>query len=235
MITIGYMFIAFLAAACLVYVANAYLKQPNNILLLILFPTSLLWFDSFVIAMGQFVGEGNLLLGATYIRYSAHWLMLPLLFIASGMILRGANFKFASNKYIMGLFYFLTVFFIIEDFRHIFIVEFYPACYGDTLRYVTKVPIGQACTPGMEGMGIGVSPAAAILLTFILLVSGIAIWIKYKWPWLAVGCLIMFFAAQPTAIGPILSNAGEPIFTFVVTLAAIKFGNKTEEQIASNS
>ena len=59
--------------------------------------------------------------------------------------------------------------------------------------------------------------------------------VKYKWPWLAVGCLIMFFAAQPTAIGPILSNAGEPIFTFVVTLAAIKFGNKTEEQIASNS
>jgi hypothetical protein len=87
----------------------------------------------------------------------------------------------------------------------------------------------------MEGMGIGVSPAAAILLTLILLVSGIAIWIKYKWPWLAVGCLIMFFAAQPTAIGPILSNAGEPIFTFVVSLAAIKFGNKTEEQIASNS
>ena len=114
MITIGYIFIAFLAAACLVYVANAYLKQPNNILLLILCPTSLLWFDSFVIAMGQFVGEGNLLLGATYIRYSAHWLMLPLLFIASGMILRGAGFKFASNKYIMGLFYFLTVFFIID-------------------------------------------------------------------------------------------------------------------------
>ena len=235
MITIGYMFIAFLAATCLVYVAKAYLKQPNNILLLILCPTSLLWFDSFVIAMGQFVGEGNLLLAATYIRYSAHWLMLPLLFIAAGMILKGADFKFASNKYIMGLFYILALFFIIEDFRHIFIVDFYPACYGDTIRYVTKVPIGQACTPGMEGTGMGVSPAAAILLTLILLVSGIAIWIKHKWPWLAVGCFIMFLAAQPTAIGPILSNAGEPIFTFVVTLAAIKFGNKTEERIASNS
>ncbi len=36
MITIGYMFIAFLAAACLVYAAQAYLKQPNNMLLLIL-------------------------------------------------------------------------------------------------------------------------------------------------------------------------------------------------------
>ena len=102
MIAIGYMFIAFLAAACLVYAAKAYLKQPNNMLLLILGPTSLLWFDSFVIAMGQFLGEGNLLLMATYIRYSAHWLMLPLLFIVAGMILSGADFKFASNKYVMG-------------------------------------------------------------------------------------------------------------------------------------
>ena len=235
MITIGYMFIAFLAAACLVYAAKAYLKQPNNMLLLILCPTSLLWFDSFVIAIGQFLGEGNLLLIATYIRYSAHWLMLPLLFIVAGMILRGADFKFASNKYVMGSFYILAVFFIIEDFRHIFIIDFYPACYGETLRYVTQVPIGQACTPGLEGLGTRVSPAAAILLTLILLASGIAIWIKHKWPWLAVGCFIMLLAAQPTPIGPILSNAGEPIFTFVVTLAAIKFGNKAKEQILFNS
>ena len=235
MITFGYSVIAVIAFSCFVFGVRTYISEPNKILFLILINTSLLWFDSFVIAIGQFLGEGNLLLIATYIRYSAHWLMLPLLFIAAGMILRGADFKFASNKYVMGLFYILALFFIIEDFRHIFIVDFYPACYGDTLRYVTKVPIGQACTPGMEGTGMGVSPAAAILLTLILLVSGIAIWIKHKWPWLAVGCFIMFLAAQPTAIGPILSNAGEPIFTFVVTLAAIKFGNKTEERIASNS
>jgi hypothetical protein len=64
----------------------------------------------------------------------------------------------------------------------------------------------------------------------ILLVIGIAIWVKHKWPWLAVGCLIMFLAAQPTSIGPILSNAGEPFFTFALTLAAIKFGSKHKEE-----
>jgi hypothetical protein len=87
----------------------------------------------------------------------------------------------------------------------------------------------------LEGIGTRVSPAAAILLTLILLASGIAIWIKHKWPWLAVGCFLMFLAAQPTSIGPILSNAGEPIFTFVVTLTAIRFGNKSEESILPNS
>ena len=230
MITIGYSIIAALAFACLIFAARAYLNDRNKMLLLILCPTSLLWFDSFVIAIGQHIGEGNLLLGATYIRYTAHWLMLPLLFIVAGMILRGADFKFASSKYVMGAFYILAVFFIIEDARHIFIVDFYPACYGETLRYVTKVPIGQACYPEMEGIGMRVPPLAPILLTVILMVIGIAIWVKHQWPWLVVGCVIMFVAAQPTVIGPLLSNAGEPFFTFALTLAAIKFGSKPKEK-----
>ena len=229
MITIGYLFIAVLAGACLVFAARAYLNEPNKMLLLILCPTSLLWFDSFAIAVGQYVGEGSLLLGSSYIRYLAHWLMLPLLFIVAGMILRGADFKFASSKYVMGAFYFLAVFFIIEDARHIFIVDFYPACYGETLRYVTKVPIGQACTPELEGVGIRVPPWAPIILTMTLLVIGTAIWVKHKWPWLVVGCVIMLLAAQPTPIGPILSNAGEPFFTFALTLAAIKFRPRPKE------
>ena len=227
MITIGYLFIAVLAGACLVFAARAYLNEPNKMLLLILCPTSLLWFDSFAIAVGQYVGEGSLLLGSSYIRYLAHWLMLPLLFIVAGMILRGADFKFASSKYVMGAFCLLAVFFIIEDARHIFIVDFYPACYGETLRYVTKVPIGQACTPELEGVGTRVPPLAPIILTTLLLFIGIAIWIKHKWPWLVAGCVIMLVAAQPTSIGPILSNAGEPFFTFALTLAAIKFRHRT--------
>ena len=55
MITIGYSIIALLAAACLVFAARAYLNEPNKMLLLILCPTSLLWFDSFVIAMESLI------------------------------------------------------------------------------------------------------------------------------------------------------------------------------------
>jgi hypothetical protein len=39
----------------------------------------------------------------------------------------------------------------------------------------------------------------------------------------------MLVAAQPTPIGPILSNAGEPFFTFALTLAAIKFRPRPKE------
>ena len=234
MITIGYAVIGAVAFACFIFGIRAYMVEPNRILFLILINTSLLWFDSFATAVGQYIGEGSLLLNMTYVRYAAHWLTLPLLFIVAGMILKAADFKFAQSKYVMGFFVFLAVFFIVYDFRYMFILDFYPVCYAETFRYATQVPIGQECSPGMAGLGTKVLPIAPILLTLILFVSGIAIWIKHKWPWLAVGCFVMLMAAQPTPIGPILSNAGEPVFIFCLMLAAIKFGTNSKEEIVSS-
>ena len=234
MITIGYSVIGAVAFACFIFGIRAYMIEPNRILLLILINTSLLWFDSFATATGQYIGEGSLLLNMTYVRYAAHWLTLPLLFIVAGMILKAADFKFAQSKYVMGFFVFLAVFFIVYDFRYMFILDFYPVCYAETFRYATQVPIGQECSPGMAGLGTKVLPIAPILLTLILFVSGIAIWIKHKWPWLAFGCFVMLMAAQPTPIGPILSNAGEPVFIFCLMLAAIKFGTNSKEEIISS-
>ena len=234
MITIGYSVIGAVAFACFIFGIRAYMVEPNRILFLILINTSLLWFDSFATAVGQYIGEGSLLLNMTYVRYAAHWLTLPLLFIVAGMILKAADFKFAQSKYVMGFFVFLAVLFIVSDFRYMFILAFYPVCYAETFRYATQVPIGQECSPGMAGLGTKVLPIAPILLTLILFVSGIAIWIKHKWPWLAVGCFVMLMAAQPTPIGPILSNAGEPVFIFCLMLAAIKFGTDSKEEIISS-
>ena len=234
MITIGYSVIGAVAFACFIFGIRAYMIEPNRILFLILINTSLLWFDSFATAIGQYIGEGSLLLNMTYVRYAAHWLTLPLLFIVAGMILKAADFKFAQSKYVMGFFVLLAVFFIVYDFRYMFILDFYPVCYAETFRYATQVPIGQECSPGMAGLGTKVLPIAPILLTLILFVSGIAIWIKHKWPWLAVGCFVMLMAAQPTPIGPILSNAGEPVFIFCLMLAAIKFGANSKEEIVSS-
>ena len=234
MITIGYSVIGAVAFACFIFGIRAYMIEPNRILFLILINTSLLWFDSFATATGQYIGEGSLLLNMTYVRYAAHWLTLPLLFIVAGMVLKAADFKFAQSKYVMGFFVFLAVFFIVYDFRYMFILDFYPVCYAETFRYATQVPIGQECSHGMAGLGMKVLPIAPILLTLILFISGIAIWIKHKWPWLAFGCFVMLMAAQPTPIGPILSNAGEPVFIFCLMLAAIKFGTNSKEEIISS-
>ena len=200
-------------------------------LLLTLIPLMFLWFDSFAIATGQFIGEGSLMLGVTYLRYAWHWGTLPLLIIVAGIILRRAGFKFAQNKIVMGAFCVLAVFFIVADFRYIFVVDFYPACFAETLRYVTKVTADQACSPEMAGVGMSVSTAAAIITNQILMLVGIALWVKHKWPWLALGTIAMFAAAATpqSLVGPILGNVGEPIFNFAVVAAAIKFGGPARQ------
>lgn len=228
MITIGYLIIAAAAFACLIYCVKAYLADRSTILLLTLIPLAFLWFDSFAIATGRFIGEGGVMLAATYLRYGMHWAALPLLYIVAGMLLRRAGFQFAENKIVMALFCVVAVFFIVEDFRYIFIVDFYPACFGETLRYVTNISAGQECSPEMAGVGspITPSPAAAILVNLTMMLVGIAIWVRHKWPWLALGCIVMFAAAgtPQSLVGPILGNAGEPIFNFAVVAAVIRFG-----------
>lgn len=229
MITIAYLIIAAAAFACLVYCVRAYLEQRSTILLLTLIPLAFLWFDSFAIATGRFIGEGDVMLAATYLRYGMHWAALPLLFIVAGMLLRRAGFQFADNKIVMGLFCVIAVFFIIEDFRYLFIVDFYPACFAETLRYVTQISPGQECSPDMAGVGSAVSPspAAAILVNLTMMLVGFALWARHKWPWLALGCIVMFAAAgtPQSLVGPILGNAGEPIFNFAVVAAVIRFGS----------
>jgi hypothetical protein len=227
MITVGYLIIAAAAFACLVWCLRAYLEDRSTILLLTLIPLLFLWFDSFAIAVGQWIGDGPVLMTFSYLRYGMHWGALPLLFIVAGMLLRRAGFQFAENKFVMGAFCVVAVFFIIEDFRYIFIVDFYPACFGETLRYVTSISAGQECSPEMAGVGSPEtpSPAAAILVNISLMLVGIAIWVRHKWPWLFLGCFVMLLAAgTPQSVaGPILGNAGEPIFNFAVVAAVIKF------------
>jgi hypothetical protein len=69
------------------------------------------------------------------------------------------------------------------------------ACLADTVRYTTNVTPAQLC-PGDEPWSAGIgSPLVAILTNVIVLGVGIALWVKRKWPWLAVGSGAMFVAA----------------------------------------
>jgi hypothetical protein len=80
----------------------------------------------------------------------------------------------------------------------------------------------QLC-PGGEPWSAGIgSPLVAILTNVVVLAVGIALWVRRKWPWLAVGSGAMFIAAGAFARSqwslPI-ANFGEICITlgFIVT------------------
>lgn len=232
MIAAGYGVIAVMCLAVLTASFRLWRTHRNAITLLILIPLLFLWLDNFAIATGRLIGEGPVLLAMSYLRFFWHWATLPLLFIVAGALARRAGFRWAQNKYVMALFCITAIVLIIEDTRFIFQIEFHPACYGDTLRMVTDVKVWQMCEPGTPPPASpSPGPIAAIGVNIVLMIIGFAMWWKDRFPWLALGAVLMFgcaaLGAKPDFFyGQILGNFGEPIFNAGLVAAGWRYAGK---------
>jgi len=227
--TVGYLIISVMCFVALYFSFKLWRQHTNAITLLILIPLLFLWLDNFAIATGKWVGDGPILTGMTYLRFYWHWQMLPLYMIVAGALARRAGFGWAQNKYVMAAFCVVAVFFMIEDVPYIWQVQFQPACYGDTYRFVINVPAGQLCE-GMTALAKQASPSPlpAISVNVALMIIGFMMWRKDKFPWLAVTSVIMFGCAASGAIpgfywGQIIGNVGEPIFNLGLAAAGFKY------------
>ena len=240
-ITIGYLVNGVMSLVVLYYAVKLWRLHPVALSVLILIPLIFLWLDNFAIALGQFIGEGPFLTSITYIRFYWHWQMLPLLMIVAGILLRNADFAFAQKKFVMGLFCVVAVGFMVLDVPYIFQVEFYPACYGETVRLTINVPANQICDPANPPPeGISVAPIPALGVTLALTAVGFALWARHAFPWLALTGLFMFAAGGLQQVpdfhyGPLLGNFGEPIFNAGLLAAAYRFAQRPQGDAGSQA
>ena len=223
MFSIGYLLIAVIDIAVLVWAARLCLRYRTNGVIFASFPLLLVWFDNVAIGLGSTLGEGNLLIGMNSMRFVAHYISLPMGFIALGAMAREAGFAWAQPKWVMALFCIAATGFIVHDLWQFSAATLYPACFADTLRYTTQITEATACTPTADiGAGKLISPAPAIILTVLVIVFGIYLWIKTGWKWLAVLAIgsMPFFAVPMDATGGILANVGEPLFVGAIVATA---------------
>ena len=198
-------------------------------LFLVLFSSTLLWWDNFRIGIGRFIGEGELLKAMTVPAFAWHWSLLPLLIIAAGSIARQAGLGWARQRWVMGGFCVFAVALSALDIPKIFSLELYPACVADTFRYSGSVSEWHLCSPDdavVKGEGAAL---VAILSNIVVLIVGVAIWIRHRWPWMALGAGAMFIAAG--AFGgsyyalPI-ANFGEILITGGLLATALHFARQ---------
>jgi hypothetical protein len=195
-------------------------------LFLVLFASTLLWWDNFRIGAGRFIGEGELLKAMTWPAFAWHWSLLPLLIIAAGSIARLAGFGWAQKRWVMGGFCLVAVALSILDIPKIFSLELHAACVADTLRYSNGVSAAQLCSPDAQVVQGDGAALVAILCNLVVLGVGIAIWVRHRWPWMALGAGAMFICAG--AFGgsyyalPI-SNFGEILITGGLIATALHF------------
>ncbi|MCA9951862.1 MAG: hypothetical protein KDE48_19560, partial [Anaerolineales bacterium] len=76
---------------------------------------------------------------------------------------------------------------------------FEPVVYGSTLRYVDTAVAGP--------------PLPSIITITLIIIIGIFIWRKQRWPWLFAGALIMFIgsAMPPSVVGPAIGSGAEVV------------------------
>jgi len=224
MFSVGYLIIAVVDIGVLIWALRLHKEFPSTALTLATIPLYLLWFDNLVIGLGSTLGEGSLLLGMNTVRFLAHYICLPMTFIAIGSMAKQAGFKWAQPKPVMAAFCLLATYFIAHDLWLFYGATFYPSCFADTLRYTTHISEFTACGPNADiGAGIRIAPIPAITLSNMLILFGIYLWWKIGYKWLFLGALgaTAFFAVPYGSTGGIVGNVGEPVICAVVLATAV--------------
>ena len=233
MFSIGYLIIAVIDIGVLVWALKLHREHPSTALTLATIPLYLMWFDNLTIGLGSTLGEGDVLLAMNTVRFLAHYICLPMTFIAIGSMARQAGFAWAQPKVVMAAFCVLATYFMGHDLWLFYNSTFYPSCFADTLRYTTHISEYTACGPdAVIGSGKSIPPVPAITLSNMLMIFGIYLWWKIGYKWLFLGSLgaIAFFAVPFSTTGGIVGNVGEPVISVVILAAAVhitkQFGSR---------
>ncbi len=186
--------------------------KKNSYALLLLLVLAGLFYDTLIIGIGSFIGEGSLLKTLNAGRFYVHGLLTPTMMIFGFGVLRKAGVKWAQSKtthIVVCIFAALLV--VLGAYSDILRLDLHAKTVANILRYIN------------EG-GIKGPPLPAILTIIFLIVAGISLWRNTGWAWLAFGAITMFIAASAVwVICSISAIIGEVILGFANVVTAKKY------------
>jgi len=146
----------------------------TNTLLLVIIG---LIYDNLIIAVGRFIGEGDLLEGLSYVRYLLHALFTPtLILFALGICLK-LGFPWAKKTFWKGTFSLITV--------GLILYELFTSVIGLELK--SNEELGLLTYESVESAG----PLMVIFITIVLVIIGILLAKKFRFYWLLIGTIVM--------------------------------------------
>ncbi len=174
---------------------------PMRAKLLLAVITGLIY-DTVIIFVGRFLGEGKVLQALSLPRFLFHALFTPLLIIVVLEYARRADFSWAKRKSVLAVGWLLTLALIVWGVMGEMGQELVTAEFEGTLRYVHAIRSGP--------------PIPSLVTVVFAIVIGVLLWKPAQWPWLAISAALMLVgSAIPTDIaGPLASSAGELLFVW---------------------
>ena len=172
----------------------------------IFFVVLALIYDNAIYALGILIGEGTLLETLNLLRFWFHMLFTPTLILFSLMAMSEAGIEWAQKAWVvwLGVLYAIAA----------LIVEYVTVLNGLSLE-VSEEYGALSYSSAEEASG---PPMMIILVLIALVIAGIMLWWKAKWPWMFVGTVIMTIgSAVPFDLGSnALTNAFELILLFTL-------------------
>ncbi|MBT2600087.1 MULTISPECIES: hypothetical protein [Oceanobacillus] len=134
--------------------------------------------DNAIVAIGRFIGEGALLENLNYLRYWSHAFLTPTLVLYCIGALEGSKYISIRKTALYGATLITVLLIAVEVQTELINLMLQPQWEFGVLRYV---PIETSSGP----------PIMILIVTLILLLTGMLLWIFDKWVWLLVGASLM--------------------------------------------
>lgn len=175
----------------------------SNVLLIVI---AALIYDNAIVAIGGFIGEGNVLKGLNYAMYWLHAIFTPLLVLFAWNVAVKTGIKWFTKRWVRFGAYILVVILIIIEVTTVV----------SKLQLTSEWKYGVLIYENVHESSI--FPLMVIVVSLILLVVSIIIWRKLKWRWFFIGTIIMIIGSViPMPIkSEALTNGFELILIFTL-------------------
>lgn len=163
-------------------------------------------YDNAIYALGTVIGEGSFLKNLNLLRFWFHAFITPTLILFSIASMREVGIKWAQQSWVLLLSVLYTIAAIIVEYR----TELNGLVLQASQEYgaLSYSSVEEASGP----------PIMILMVLLALLVAGIILWWKAKWPWMFIGTVIMTIgSAISFEIGSnAVTNAFELILLFTL-------------------
>lgn len=173
-------------------------------------------YDNFAVAVGRFIGYGDVLMAINVPRYWIHALFVPMLILIAGVLVYRLGVRqIGSRGTVIAGSVLVAMLLVIGIITDIVRLDLKPEDTGDALRYVNE---------GASG-----PPVAAVVTVLALIVLGGMAWRYGYFKWLLVGALIMLVAAAAGTAVVWLGNLGELALMISLLATMAKVGDREDD------
>ena len=211
----GYIVYAFLQAALAVWAFTLWRRARTAGAFMLMLPIAAVWYDNLIIGLGSTIVAGAMLEALTFPRFLGHSLFTPSWIVAAAMLaIRFGAFRGRERLARIGSWVLYAAMVAVGLVNEVIAFEGEIVREADVLYYTN---VGRLFTP----------PPPSLVMTIVVLLAGlyIAVRTRGRWPWMALGAVLVPAGQFVNAEGPLffVVNFGEVLMSasLVATLAYV--------------